>query len=486
MYFYRFKLALKTYNQILQKLQGFTLKYYTNELIKGSILFLAFGLLYFIFTLLVEYFLWLKPVARTVLFWLFIAVEVGLLIKYILLPLFKLAGLAKGLGLDEASKIIGTHFSEVDDKLLNMLQLHETNANSELVLASIDQKAANLQPIPFRKAIRFSTNKKYLKYLAIPIFIWLITLVSGEKNNLNDSYVRVINHQQNYLPPAPFSFEITNNSLEVIEGNAIQLEIQTKGDVVPEEAKIVFNNEDYFLKNQGTGNFSYQFNHVIKPVNFYLEANKVRSQTYTITPIPTPKIQAISLFLNYPNYLRKSNEKIENTGNVMVPAGTSIRWNVKTSQVDSLHLLNNDQLFSFTKNSKATDIFSLTKNCTNSFSYTIQASNKHLKNYENLVFSVEVIQDEYPNMEIQTDIDSISRGEAQFVGRLSDDYGLSKLQLVYYNKENPEKKDEHFIEIQKANLADFYYIFPRGLKLQEGLDYEFYFEVFDNDGVSGP
>jgi len=44
---------VQAYNQIQQKLHGFTRKYYTNELIKGSILFLAFGLLYFLFTLLV-------------------------------------------------------------------------------------------------------------------------------------------------------------------------------------------------------------------------------------------------------------------------------------------------------------------------------------------------------------------------------------------------------------------------------------------------
>ena len=38
-------------------------------MIKGSILFLSFGLLYLIFTLLIENFLWLKPFARTILFW---------------------------------------------------------------------------------------------------------------------------------------------------------------------------------------------------------------------------------------------------------------------------------------------------------------------------------------------------------------------------------------------------------------------------------
>jgi len=477
---------MQAYQKIQQKLHGFIRKYYTNELIKGIILFLAFGLLYFLFTLLIEHFLWLKPTARTILFWVFIGVEFALLIRYIFIPILKLFGIAKGISLNEASKIIGVHFKEIDDKLLNMLQLHEENAQSELVLASIDQKAANLQPIPFQKAIQFSGNKKYLKYLAIPLLIWLFTLIGGEKMQLSASYKRVVNHQQAYLPPAPFSFIIKNNNLQVIEGGSLRLQIETKGDLAPEEAKILFDDEDYFLSNQGAGQFSYQLDHITKPITFSLSANKVLSQEYKIEVIPTPKIQEIELYLSYPKYVNKKNEKIDNTGNVIVPSGTTIKWNINTKQTDSVHFQENEIRQSFTKNNDKKNTFHLSKNVRNSFSYSIQASNKHLQNYENLSFAIEVIQDEYPVMKIQTDIDSITRGNAQFVGRLTDDYALSKLQLVYYNSQNKEQKKTHNIAIQQANLVDFYYVFPTDLQLLDGVDYEFYFEAFDNDYITGP
>ncbi len=484
---------MKAYKQIQQKLHGFIRKYYTNELIKGSILFLAFGLLYFLFTLLVEHFLWLKPDARTLLFWMFIAVEIGLLIRYILIPILKLIGLSKGISLAKASSIIGVHFKEIDDKLLNMLQLQETNSNlkngqknAELLLASIDQKAAKLQPIPFQKAIQFSTNKKYLKYLIIPFALWLLTLFSGEKTMLRDSYKRVVNHQQTYLPPAPFSFEITNNNLNVIEGESIQLNIRTNGDLIPDEAKIFFNDEYYFLKNEGAGTFTYNFEHVVKSINFYLQGNNVTSKAHTINLIPTPKIRGIRLFLNYPNYIKKTDERIDNTGNIIVPSGTAITWNINTKQTDSLHLLKENVRTLFNKSSDIPDLFTLTKPALKSFSYNIQASNKHLINYEDLSFSVVVIQDEYPDMTIKTDIDSISRGYAQFVGHLSDDYGISKLQLMYFPKLHKEERITYTIPIQKSSIVNFYYVFPTGLKLEEGFDYEFYFETFDNDLVTGP
>ena len=109
---------MESYKKIEQKIRQFIVKYYTNELIKGAILFLSLGFLYLFFTLFLEYFLWLKPTARTFLFWIFILVEVFLLIRFILLPIFKLIGLQKQISFADSSKIIGNHFPEVKDKLL--------------------------------------------------------------------------------------------------------------------------------------------------------------------------------------------------------------------------------------------------------------------------------------------------------------------------------------------------------------------------------
>jgi len=79
----------------------------------------------------------LKPLARTFLFWTFILVEVYLLTRFIAFPIFKLFKLQKGISYQDASSIIGNHFPEVSDKLLNFLQLSQNlNSGSELLYAS--------------------------------------------------------------------------------------------------------------------------------------------------------------------------------------------------------------------------------------------------------------------------------------------------------------------------------------------------------------
>lgn len=197
---------LNDFIRIREKLQEFIKKYYFNELMKGLLLFFAIGVLYFIFTLFVEYFLWLKPIARSFLFWIFVFIEVALFVGYIIFPIIKILGLKRGLNEVKASKIIGNHFPEVKDKLLNILQLNESQQDSELIKASIAQKSKELQPIPFKRAVDFKKNKKYLKFAMLPIVIWLFVIITGNTSLFSDSFSRVVHYNQIYLPPAPFFF----------------------------------------------------------------------------------------------------------------------------------------------------------------------------------------------------------------------------------------------------------------------------------------
>ncbi|MFZ2430322.1 MAG: DUF4175 family protein [Lutibacter sp.] len=470
--------------RIREKLQAFIKKYYFNELIKGLLLFFAIGALYFIFTLFVEYFLWLKPFARSLLFWLFVFIELALFAAYIVFPITQILGLKKGISEVEASKIIGNHFPEVKDKLLNMLQLNEIKQNPELIEASILQKSRELRPIPFKRAVEFTKNKKYLKFAIIPFLIWLLVFITGNISIFTDSFSRVVNYDKVYLPPAPFSFSILNESLTVVEGEPFTLQIETVGNTVPENVKINFLNESYYLENSALGKFQYSFSKIQKSIKFYLEANGVTSEIYQINSIETPVINNLKMVLQYPVYTGKQSEVVQNTGNVSVPQGTKITWQIETEKTDTIAFIPNEEVpVYFAKNAK--EYFSFSKQVFNAINYKITTSNQQLHDYESLNFVIQVIPDEHPQIIVNSDIDSISRGPVQFVGQVSDDYGVNKLQMVYYNKRNKKALKSHLIDIVKSSITDFYYVFPDGISLEEGVDYELYFEVFDNDAVNG-
>ncbi|SFU27199.1 hypothetical protein SAMN05216480_101101 [Pustulibacterium marinum] len=472
---------MNNFQYIQQKLVQFTRKFYLNELIKGVILFVSIGLLYFLITLLVEHFFWLSPVARKILFWLFIGVELALLFKFVCIPLAYLFKLKKGISAADASKIIGNHFPDVNDKLMNLIQLSESKQESDLLLASIEQRSLELQPIPFHFAVNFKTNLKYTKYALIPILIFVFCLFFGSINWFTESYDRVVNYSKEYIPPAPFEIFITNENFKVEEGKSYTVQAKVVGDVLPSSVSIHFDDEQYFLKKIDAQTFEYTFENVSSVTEFYLKANDVSSAHYKLNVIQVPMILNFEMLLDYPSYTSKKDEVLKSSGNAIIPEGTKVVWKLKTNATDDVRFIEKDSLQSFKKNQ---NLFEFNRQVFSNLKYAINTNNKNFQSYENFNYELEIVKDGFPSIQIQTVKDSIT--DAIIVnGNVSDDYGLKKLSLVYYNVNYPDVEERIRLNIPSDNMYQFFTSFPDTINLPKGESYEFYYEVTDNDPFHG-
>ena len=140
---------------LILKLDEFIRRYYKNQLIKGSLYSAAILISAFLTVTLLEYYGQFNQVIRAILFFAFLAAALSVVSRYIVLPLLKLYRIGSIITYDEAARIIGTHFKDVQDKLLNVLQLRSHRAmysSDELLLAGINQKIEQLRPVPFASA----------------------------------------------------------------------------------------------------------------------------------------------------------------------------------------------------------------------------------------------------------------------------------------------------------------------------------------------
>jgi len=466
---------------IFNKLEDFIKKFYTNELLRGTMFFVGLGLLYFLFTSFVEYFLWLKPTGRTILFWLFVLVELFLLARYIVFPVFKLFKLQKGIDYNEASKIIGNHFSSVNDKLVNFLQLVNDKNQSELLLASIDQKANSLQPIPFSNAIDFNQNKKYLPIAIIPLLILLFFMLSGKEKYITESMHRVVNYKEQFLPPAPFEFLVTN-TLQTEQNKNFTLHIKTVGNIVPEKAMIVINDESYFMENVAAGEFNYTFEKPVNDIDFHIVANEVSSKDFILKVATVPAIENFEMLLHFPKYLGKKSEIIKGTGNAIVPEGTQITWKINAVATNSVQMLQDKVLSPF---QNAGNEFKFSKSLFQNSEYQILTSNKLVKNYEKLSYAINIIKDQEPTIKVEEAPDGLKTETPFLLGQISDDYGFSKLSIVYFPKDNPKQAKRGTIAFKQGVYDKFVFAFPSNLAITPGVAYDYYFEVFDNDALHG-
>ncbi len=458
---------------IKNQLNRFIVKYYKSELIKGMILFLSFGLLFLLFTLLIEYLFWLPISGRTILFTFFILVELSLLVFYIFLPLIKILGFKRGLDNEAASKIIGDHFDQVDDKLLNIIQLDKSNDNSELLQASIKQKSNEIDQIKFSNAISFKSSLKFSWILIFPILFISFFYFTNSQFSFFKSYERIINFKSEYQKPAPFRYELLNDSLTVIEGNSFKIQLRTEGDIVPEKLYINYNGNNYLLSNSSRI-FEYTFNLVSNNFDFNFTDGLHESSYYELSVLKKPVISSLSLEVIYPKYTGLKSQLLNDFDNISIPYGSKLTWNIDALNTEKLLFVASKDTLNFKQVDHG---FQLEKQLFNDLNYEVITSNNSLSNFEKLEFNVNVTNDQYPEISIETD-------SLNYKGTLSDDYGLSSFYLVYSSDLN-KQLDTLFFPKPTSKNSSFKYDFPNGLSLDEGVDYEYYFEVRDNDPFFG-
>jgi hypothetical protein len=141
-------------------------------LIKGLLISLGIIISFFLIINTLEHFFHLNTIVRAILFYVFITSNLAVIIFWIIIPLTKLISFGKRISHEQAASIIGQHFPEVSDSLVNTLQLNDllnSNTQNKTILeASIAQRSQRLSPIPFQSAIKFSINKRYLKFTLPP------------------------------------------------------------------------------------------------------------------------------------------------------------------------------------------------------------------------------------------------------------------------------------------------------------------------------
>ncbi|MCX6250306.1 MAG: hypothetical protein NTX61_06095 [Bacteroidetes bacterium] len=483
----------ENYQILIRKLDEFIRKYYRNRLLKGLILFLAIFLFAFLLITILEFFGHFDHVTRTVFFYLFIVANALVFISYILDPLLKLQKIGKVISYEQASQIIGKHFVTIQDKLLNTLQLKKLaengNEDLELLQASIDQRIIQLRPVPFISAIDLSRNKKFLRYAIPPALIILIMgLISPSM--ITRPAGRIIHHNKEFEVEFPFHMVVLNKSLEAFQQEDFTLSIKVSGEKIPGEIELETEGSLFKMNRDNNLHFSYTFKTLQKTIIFRMVAGKFRSEQYELKVYPKPVILNYNVELTYPAYINRQKEIIENTGDIVIPQGSNVKWQIYTKDVDAV-IMKFDTLVKLL-DKKESNRFEYSSSFSKNIWYKIQSKNAYSKKHDSLSYSITVIPDVAPSITVQETKDSTVKSKLFFQGVIKDDYGFSRLTFNYtiiYNGDTNNKDVQHVnLSINKnINQQQFYYSFDLAKVIKNpGDQVDYYFEVCDNDGIHGP
>lgn len=474
-----------SYELLIKKIDQFIRKYYLSKLLKGSLYWIGLVVTVFLILAVTEFKAYFSPQLKLPLVILFSLMVLFSAYWLIGRPLMSYLKLGKRISHQQAATIIGAHFLDVKDKLLNILQLNSESNPEEskaLIQASIQQKSSEIKLVPFANAVDLTTNRKYLKY-ALPPLLVLLALFLGSPGIIKESTMRLTNPTQFYEKEAPFEFKVQHPK-KVVQYQNATIKVVLDGQVLPSEVFIQKDGKPFKMTAEKRNEFTYTFKNINEAFGFNITANGFSSKPYKVAMVPKPALLDAQVQLKFPAYTGKSPEIVKNVGELNVPIGTIATWkfNVKhTSDVT----IRNEKLKSKRGN------FKYTANLLQAEAFSFMLSNDELKNDDSINYQIGIIPDQYPTISAEKITDSTDATYIYFVGEYSDDYGVSDLRFHFKLIRNDRTEADSFglekLSFEKnASIGRYAHFTNADLyNLSPGDQLEFYFEVKDNDGING-
>jgi hypothetical protein len=476
---------------IRHKLDTFIRSYYQQKVVQGLVYTALQTLIVFYLVNYTEYMMWLSSPTRGVLFYGFCVLMVVLLFLQVLHPLGKLYhSAAREMSYEKAAWIIGKHFPEISDKLLNLLQLEEMGKGSEspLLLKSIAQKTLWLKPFAFVDALNWPEFKKSM-YRFTGILFLLVLWGFYDVSSISAASQRIFNYQQQYKRPAPFTFIHEPFGTPIPEGQDVMVVVQFEGTTIPEEVSLKMGNQKMVMKPDGRKKFVFPLKQIKESIAYSFEALEFESEPYELKVWPKFEFQSIKAKAIYPAYTLKNAEYVSLTQDMMVPEGTKIAWEVTSNKANVLEILEPN---------------GTTKKISSSAGGTFQWVSSYgtpgfLKMWskgegmssDTFTKRVEVIFDDVPQIQLEEQQELLGDQNAVVVGHAMDDYGISKVFIEYQRITTKEPSGQSKMErislpfkpAKAVVIAHQWDLKNMGLLANEGL--KFRVGVTDNDASKG-
>ena len=488
------------YDSFLKKLDAFIRKFYLDKALRGFLLLVCFLLLLFALFSLLEYLSFFSTPVRSGMFWTFTGLACVGFVFLVLLPLLRAFGLLRRMSYREAARYLSSRYPELDDKLYNVLDLEESRTGDAdvpeaLLDAAIEQVSSRFVSYRFEKIVRLKANRPYL-YVLLSLVL-LFVLVGIWNPRLWQSSERIVHYERAFARDFPFSIRIADSVLNVPYEEDFTLDILAEGSALPSEASLVFDGRVVACKKVEPGRFTYVFRKVQRDIPFRIVTGKYQSGEFLLKVDYKPLLSSMRVVLHYPPYTGLEPEAVENTLDLEVPHGTRLEWNLLFEHARDLEVFElpgrgeGKVLKSLEVDTSGRPLFVFSKTALQSFRYAlVPLPFSEFPLLDTLSFSVNVLPDAYPRIEVQQYLDSSDVEKRFFTGHIVDDYGFSALyfNLHCFNNLTGNEwdwADTLAIDFPVLEQEFSYHLDWKYFPINPGDELTYGFEVRDNDALAG-
>lgn len=395
--------------------------------------------------------------------------------------------------------LVGNKFKEIGDKLLNTFQLYEDKNQSDLAKAAIISQLKQTEGLDFKSLVSFGELKKTMILLMISVVavvgLFFIFPAFGESSS------RIINYSQTYIIPTKYKFIITPQNTTVTKGERVFVKVKVLGGEPSTVSLFTKDREsksyiEHKLIADTTKIYQYVINSISNTTKYFVLAEDVKSDEFTIKVIDKPIISELKIKITPPGYTKLESTVQKDNGNITALIGSKIELSIKASKELGKGIINfndsTEKKMVVNKNI-GSGRFKIIKNVNYKIIITDTSNNKNDRPIE---YKIKSKADLFPTIEIiePTEDIALTKTEAVYSRiKIKDDFGFRTLVLKHKLTatsfgEVEKEFSTQIIPIKKSvtNQELFYLWNVSKLMLTAGDIVSFYFEVFDNDFISGP
>ncbi|UCG60476.1 MAG: hypothetical protein JSV52_09065 [Candidatus Zixiibacteriota bacterium] len=406
-----------------------------------------------------------------------------------------------------------TKFPELKGRLIAAIQfarMKKTPGYSAELMASTRQQAVeNASQISFGKAIPFHPVHRMVRLLAVVLVVGLLLVIIApgmfyRSIEVYSSPLTVV------MPPVGYRLTAFPGSVQWIKYQDIEIGGILVGDKLPDKAVIhhrlaggswqetevdVTKQQTHPLNWGDSVTFSTTLRQINKSFDYFVEAGKLETEIQRVDVVDRPRVVGIKLSLFYPEYTGLAPNIIdENNGSFSAVIGTRVNMQVTTNRpVETAELVFADSSRLPLTIESGAAITTLRVDSSRAY-YVHLLDHLGERNPDPIEYYMTAIPDEYPSIDVVRPGFDVNLNDEMMLPlkvHIFDDFGFSSLVLKYIVISQGRQSEEnvavlHFSErIKTEGEIEFNWGLDQ-LNMFPGDFVSYYFEVADNDQISGP
>lgn len=396
---------------------------------------------------------------------------------------------------------------DLEDRLVSALQFGEAETEdpikSHLLQRLVTDAVERTDGIDFKATIDKSKKRKHIG-IAAAVFAGCALIALIFPAELNISLNRLLSPWEKTEPVFTTKLTVEPGNARILRGRSLAINLEVTGKAA-DKARLIYkkgnsaadtesqHQEIDMMQIEGEKHrFGYEIFNINENMEYYVTANGIESERYTVEVFDMPKVTAVEVTYTYPEYTQLNPITQQGEGNIRAVAGSQAEVRITTNKAiesatltveaqDPTPMLISDGRTLTTTLDVLTDgKYTVKLLCVDGFN-----------NQTPIEYTITAIPDEPPEVAIKEpgrDIKATKLEEVKVLAEAVDDYGVENMTLMYsVGSGEPQELEAETVEVKEKKIISGAYVFYlEELDVEPGEIISYYAQATDNNTRTGP